>query len=52
MAQQGGTAPRVPQNDLYTALLIMSAALLLIGAVYVAVRSWQLFGSVWPAAGG
>ena len=53
MAQQGGTGPKVtPQNDLYTVLLIIAAALLLIGSVYLAVRASQLFGAVWPPAGG
>ena len=53
MAQQGGTKPRAtPQDDLYTVLLIIAAALLLIGTIYLAVRCWQLFGSVWPPAGG
>lgn len=47
------TGPRVaPQNDLYTALLIVAAGILLVGIVYLAVRAQTLFGSIWPAPGG
>lgn len=41
-----------PADDLYTTLLIISAAVLLIGIVFVAVRSVQIFESLWPAGGG
>ncbi len=40
----------VPQNDLYTVLLIVASALLLVGIIFLAVQSSQLFGSVFPAA--
>ena len=43
------TGPRyAPQNDLYTVLLIVAFGLLLIGTIYLIVRSTQLFGSVLP----
>lgn len=52
MARQGGTGPKAtPQNDLYTALLIIAASLLLFGTIYIAARSSQLFGSIWPEGG-
>lgn len=40
-----------PQDDIYLTLLITSAVVLLIGVVFIAVRSYQLFGSVWPPSG-
>lgn len=40
-----------PQDDIYMTLLITSAAVLLIGLIFVAVRSYQLFGSLWPQSG-
>jgi hypothetical protein len=44
------SGPRyAPQNDLYTTLLIVAFGLLLIGTIYLVVRSSQLFGSVLPA---
>lgn len=53
MAQPPGQGQKVaPQNDLYTALLMMAAGLLLFGVIYLAVRCTQLFDSVFPAAGG
>ena len=53
MARQGGTGFKAaPQNDLYTSLLIIAAALLLLGTIYIAARSSQLFGSIWPVSGG
>lgn len=36
------------QEDIYLTLLISSAVLLLIGLIVVAVRSYELFGSLWP----
>ena len=41
-----------PADDLYTTLLIIAAAVQLIGVVFVAVRSVQIFESLWPAGGG
>lgn len=38
-----------PHDNLYTVMLIVSAAVLLIGIVFMIVRSIQLFGSIWPA---
>lgn len=53
MAQTNATGPRVPpQNDLYTFNLIVAAALLLVGIIYVAVRTINMFGSLFPPAGG
>jgi hypothetical protein len=47
-----GTRPTiVAQDDIYMTLLITSAVVLLIGVVYIAVRSYQLLGSVWPVSG-
>jgi hypothetical protein len=40
-----------PQDDIYLTLLITSAVVLLIGVIFVAVRSYQLFGAVWPPSG-
>jgi len=49
----GNKGPQLaPPDDLYTTLLIIAAALLLIGIVYVSIRSFQLFDSLWPAGGG
>jgi hypothetical protein len=41
-----------PTTDIYTALLIIATVLLGAGTVLVAVRSQQLFGSIFPPAGG
>lgn len=50
MAQPGPNGPQVEAHDsLYTTLLIVSAATLLIGIVFMIVRSIQFFDSVWPA---
>jgi hypothetical protein len=35
-------------DDIYMTLLISAAAVLLIGLIFVAVRSYQLFDSIWP----
>jgi hypothetical protein len=40
-----------PQDDIYVTLLVTSAIVLLFGIIFVAVRSYQLFGSIWPPAG-
>lgn len=43
------TGPRfAPQDDLYTVLLIIATTLLLFGIIFIAVRSSQLMGSVFP----
>jgi hypothetical protein len=48
MAQQ----PRLaPQNDVYTLMLIVAGVLLLTGIIFMAVRSQQFFGSVFPPSG-
>ncbi len=53
MAAPNITGPKAPpQDDLYTVILVVAAALLFIGTVYLAVRSTQLFGSLFPPAGG
>jgi hypothetical protein len=45
-------APKVAaRDDLYTAMLVIAAGTLLIGIVYLVVRSYQLFGSVLPSGG-
>jgi len=47
-----GKPPLVtPQDDIYVTLLVTSAVVLLFGIIFVAVRSFQLFGSVWPPGG-
>lgn len=47
MAQTNG--PQVEAHDsLYTALLIISAATLLIGIAFMIARSIEFFGSIWP----
>jgi hypothetical protein len=47
------TPPQVrPGADLYTVLLIVATALLAAGTILLAVRSQQLFGSLWPPSGG
>jgi hypothetical protein len=49
MAQTNAAGPRVPpQNDLYTFNLIVAAALLLVGIIYVIVQTISYFGSVIP----
>ena len=53
MASIGSKGPQVaPPDDLYTTLLIIAAALLLIGIVFISVRSFQFFDSLWPVGGG
>ncbi len=53
MAQPNtGTQRVVPPDDLYTTLLITASALLLLGIIFISVRSVTLFGSLWPAGGG
>lgn len=50
---QGPSGPRIaPQNDIYTVLLATAAGLLFFAIIVLAVRSHQLFGSVFPAGGG
>jgi len=50
MAQAGPNGPQVEAHDsLYTTLLIVSAATLLIGIVFMIARTISLFGSLWPA---
>lgn len=47
MANQPGNTPRVPaQNDLYTALLVLAAATLLVGLIFVLTQSIRLYE--WP----
>lgn len=38
-----------PHDNLYTVLVVASAAMLFIGTVFLIIRSYQLFGSIWPA---
>ena len=40
-----------PQDDIFLTLLITSTVVLLVGLVFVAVRSVQLFGSLFPPSG-
>jgi hypothetical protein len=50
MAQAGPNGPQVePHDSLYTTLLIVSAATLLIGVIFMISRSISFFGSVWPS---
>jgi hypothetical protein len=37
-----------PSSNVYTALLIISTGFVLVGTVYVLIRSYQLFGQVVP----
>lgn len=46
----GRPAVTGPQDDIYVTLLIVAAVVLLIGVIFIAVRSYQLFGSIWPPA--
>ncbi len=49
MAQPNAAGPRVPpQNDLYTFNLIVAAALLLVGIIYVTAQTISFFGNVIP----
>lgn len=41
----------VPADDLYLVLLITATVILLIGIVFLAVRSYQYFDSLWPVGG-
>lgn len=41
-----------PGPDLYSVLLIVATVLLATGTVLVAVRTQQLFGTLFPPAGG
>ena len=54
MAQQPpAPGSKVPaENDLYTFLLIAAAGLLFGGTIFLIVKTAQLFGSVFPPAGG
>ncbi len=52
MAPPNETGPRIAaQNDLYTVMLIVAAAMLLFGIVFLVVRSLQLFGTLLPSGG-
>ena len=47
------SGPKVPpQDNIYTFHLIVAAALLLLGIIYIAVRTVQVFGSLITASGG
>ena len=49
MAQPTTNGRQVEQHDsLYTALLVISAVTLLIGIIFMIVRSLDFFGSIWP----
>mgnify|MGYP006908370209 CR=1 FL=1 len=51
MAPQPGNSPRIPaQNDLYTVLVVIAAALQFVGLIIILIRSVQLFD--WPFAVG
>lgn len=41
-----------PGADLYSVLLIIAAALLFAATIYVAAKSYQLFGTLLPPSGG
>ena len=41
-----------PESDIYTALLAIAAAFVLAGTIYVCVQSNNVFGSLFPPAGG
>lgn len=50
------TGPRgsrpAAENDVYTVLMLVSAAFALVATIYLVVRSASMFGGVLPAAGG
>ena len=47
------TGPHMrPESDIYTALLAIAAAFLLAGTIYVCVQLDNVFGSLFPPAGG
>lgn len=51
MASPLGNSPKVPaQNDLYTVLVAVAAALLLGGIIFLLVRSVQFFDWPWAAS--
>lgn len=53
MAHQPSSRPPVEAADtLYTSLLIIAAAMLLIGVIFIVARSFAFFGSLWPPGGG
>ena len=53
MAQQKPNTPQVaPPDELYTTLLIVATVMLLVGIIFIGVRSYQFFESLWPPAGG
>ena len=41
-----------PESDIYTVLLAIAAAFVLAGTIYVCVQSSNVFGSLFPPAGG
>jgi hypothetical protein len=47
MSDTGGT-PTSPQSDVYTILLIVATAFLVVATVFVSVRAQQLFGHWLP----
>jgi hypothetical protein len=52
MATQPPSMQRVaPPDDLYTTLLMIASGLLLVGIVYLLVRSSMLYGTLIPPAG-
>ncbi len=50
MAQPPGQK-RAATNDIYTFFLILAAMLLLLGTIYIAWRSIDFYGSVFPGSG-
>lgn len=48
MAQTTNGKQVEPHDSVYTVLLVISAAALLFGIVFLIMRSFELFGSIWP----
>lgn len=47
-APGGGPHVVPPETDVYSVLLIIATVLLAMGTIFVAVRTYQLFGSLLP----
>ncbi len=48
---EGGSAPQKPPSDVYTILLAIACAFVLLATVFVSIRSQQFFGTWLPLGG-
>lgn len=48
---EAGAAPSKPQSDIYTILLAIATAFVLIATIIISIRSQQFFGSWLPFGG-